>query len=71
MATRLPVDAIDALSRTLARWLGPVSWLIVRQALQETADVDALLAMLSRQIKTDAEIELFRQAAGKLIREHL
>jgi eukaryotic-like serine/threonine-protein kinase len=71
MATRLPVDAIDALSRTLARWLGPVSWLIVKQALQETTDVDALLAMLSRQIKTDAEIELFRQAAGKLIREHL
>jgi serine/threonine-protein kinase len=71
MATRLPVDAIDALSRTLARWLGPLSRLIVRQALQETTDVDALLAMLSRQIKTDAEIELFRQAAGKLIREHL
>jgi serine/threonine-protein kinase len=71
MATRLPVDAIDALSRTLARWLGPVSRLIVRQALQETTDVDALIAMLSRQIKTDAEIELFRQAAGKLIREHL
>jgi serine/threonine-protein kinase len=71
MATRLPVDAIDALSRTLARWLGPFSRLIVKQALQETTDVDALLAMLSKQIKTDAEIDLFRQAAGQLIRERL
>jgi serine/threonine-protein kinase len=71
MATRLPIDAVDALSRTLARWLGPLSRLIVKQALQETTDVDALLAMLSRQIKADADIALFRQAAGKLIREHL
>ncbi len=71
MATRLPIDAVDALSRTLARWLGPLSRLIVKQALQETTDVDALLAMLSLQIKTDADIALFRQAAGKLIREHL
>ena len=71
MATRLPIDAVDALSRTLARWLGPLSRLIVKQALQETTDVDALLAMLSQQIKTDADIALFRQAAGKLIREHL
>jgi eukaryotic-like serine/threonine-protein kinase len=71
MATRLPVDAVDALSRTLARWLGPLSRLIVKQALQETTDVDALLAMLSLQIKADADIALFRQAAGKLIREHL
>jgi serine/threonine-protein kinase len=71
MATRLPIDAVDALSRTLARWLGPLSRLIVKQALQDTTDVDALLEMLSRQIKTDADIALFRQAAGKLIREHL
>ena len=71
MATRLPIDAVEALSRTLARWLGPLSRLIVKQALQDTTDVDALLEMLSRQIKTDADITLFRQAAGKLIREHL
>jgi len=71
MATRLPIDAVEALSRTLARWLGPLSRLIVKQALQDTTDVDALLEMLSRQIKTDADIALFRQAAGKLIREHL
>ncbi len=69
MAEQLSVGAIDGLSRTLARWLGPIARFVVNQALQETSDADALLASLSRQIKTDAEIALFRRAAEKLLRE--
>jgi serine/threonine-protein kinase len=71
MAEQLSVGAIDDLSRTLARWLGPIARLIVNQALQETSDADALLSSLSQQIKSDAEIALFRQSAEKLLREHL
>jgi serine/threonine protein kinase len=71
MATRLSISAIDALSGTLARWLGPVAWRVVRQALQETSDVEALLASLSRRIKSEPEIALFRQNAEKLVREDL
>ena len=71
MADQLSVGAIDALSRTLARWLGPMSRLIVKQALQETKDVEMLLQSLSRQIKADPEIAQFRQTAEKLLREDL
>ncbi len=69
MADQLSIGAIDGLSRTLARWLGPIARFVVKQALQETTDAEALLASLSQQIKTDAEIALFRQAAEKLLRE--
>ena len=71
MADQLSASAIDALSRSLARWLGPIARFIVKQALQETTDIDMLVASLSRQIKTDADIALFRQAAEKLLREDL
>ncbi|PPQ37219.1 serine/threonine protein kinase [Rhodoblastus acidophilus] len=71
MAARLSPDAIDALSRTLARWLGPISRFVVKQAARETSDAEALIGFLSRNIKTDAEIALFWQAADKLLREDL
>jgi serine/threonine-protein kinase len=69
MADQLSVGAIDGLSRTLARWLGPIARFVINQALHETTDADTLIASLSRQIKTGAEITLFRQAAEKLLRE--
>jgi serine/threonine-protein kinase len=71
MADQLSADTTDALSRTLARWLGPIARLIVKQSLQETSDAHALVASLSRQIKSDAETALFRQAAEKLLAENL
>jgi serine/threonine-protein kinase len=71
MADQLSVGAIDTLSRTLARWLGPIARLVVKQALLETNDVDTLLASLSRQIKPETEIALFRRTAEKLLRDDL
>ncbi len=71
MAEQLSISAKDELSRRLARWLGPIARLIVKQSLQDTTEVDTLLASLSRQIKTDAGIEQFRQDAEKLLREDL
>ena len=71
MADQLSASAIDALSSSLARWLGPIARFIVKQALQKTTDIDMLVASLSRQIKSDVDIALFRQAAEKLLREDL
>jgi serine/threonine-protein kinase len=71
MADQLSAGAADALSHTLARWLGPIARFIVKQALKETSDANALVASLSRQIKSDAEIALFRQDAEKLLGENL
>jgi serine/threonine-protein kinase len=71
MADRLSPGAVDALSRTLAGWLGPIAWLVVRQALREAQDADALVGLLSRQITSGADIALFRQAAEKLLKDKL
>jgi len=71
MAEQLSAGAIDALGRSLAQWLGPIARFVVKQALQESTDVDMLVASLSRQIRTDADIASFREAAGKLLREDL
>ncbi len=71
LATRLSSSATDALSRTLAHLLGPVARVIVRQALQETKDIDSLVARLIRYLKTDADIAHFRQAAERLLRDDL
>jgi serine/threonine-protein kinase len=71
LATKLSSSAADALSRSLAHWLGPIARVIVRQALQETSDIDSLVACLSRHIRADADIAQFRQAAEKLLREDL
>ncbi|MDR3470801.1 MAG: serine/threonine-protein kinase, partial [Devosia sp.] len=71
LTTKLSSSATDALSRSLAHWLGPIARVIVRQALQETRDIDSLVAYLSRHIKADADIARFRQTAEKLLRENL
>lgn len=71
MAERLSSDTIDALGRSLARVLGPIARLMVRQASQEATDVDMLLSTLTRQIKTETEVSTFRQAAERVLREDL
>jgi eukaryotic-like serine/threonine-protein kinase len=71
LTTKLSSSATDALSRSLAHWLGPIARVIVRQALQETRDIDSLVSYLSRHIKADADIARFRQTAEKLLRENL
>ncbi len=71
MADRLSAGTVDALSRFLARWLGPIARIVVRQALQETTDIGTLVASLSRLIKTEAEAAQFRHAVEKLLREEL
>ena len=71
LTTKLSSSATDALSRSLAHWLGPIARVIVRQALQETRDIDSLVAYLSRHIKADADIARFRQTAERLLREDL
>ncbi len=71
MAGQLSLTAVDALSRSLARWLGPMARVVVKQALEETKDVDALLALLSSQIRTEADIALFRKAAERLLRDDI
>jgi len=71
LSERLSPGAVDALSRTLARWLGPISRFVVKQALRETSDPDALIGLLSGKIKTETESGLFRQAAEKLLRDDL
>lgn len=71
LATKLSSSTTDALSRTLAHLLGPVARVIVRQALQETKDIDSLVARLIRHIKTDADIAHFRQVAARLLRDDL
>jgi eukaryotic-like serine/threonine-protein kinase len=70
MADRLAASAIDELSRSLARSLGPMARVILRQALLESTDIDALLSSLTRQIKTDAEAKDFRRMAERTLREH-
>ena len=43
MAERLSSDTIDALGRSLARVLGPIARLLVKQASHEATNVDMLL----------------------------
>jgi serine/threonine-protein kinase len=71
MAERLSPDTIDALSRSLARSLGPIARLVVRQASRQATDVDMLLTTLTQQIKTEAEVALFRKAAERALKEDL
>jgi serine/threonine-protein kinase len=71
LATKLSSSATDALSRTLAHLLGPIARVIVKQALQETNDVDSLVARLIQHIKTDADIAHFRLAAERLLRDDM
>jgi eukaryotic-like serine/threonine-protein kinase len=71
MAERLSPDTIDALSQWLTHSLGPMARVIVRQASREATDVDMLLTTLTRQIKTESEVAVFREAAERVLRADL
>jgi serine/threonine-protein kinase len=71
MAERLSSDTIDALGRSLARVLGPIARMLVKQASHEATNVDMLLTTLTRQIKTETEVAAFRSAAERVLREDL
>lgn len=71
MAEVLAPGTIDALGRSLARSLGPIAHLVVKQASQEATDVDTLLSSIIRQIKTEAEAASFREAAERALRDDL
>jgi serine/threonine-protein kinase len=71
MAQRLTPGTIEALGRSLARSIGPIAHLMVKQASQEARDVDALLSSLVRQIKTDQEAATFRKAAEQTLRDDM
>src|SRR4029078_13318607 len=71
LSERLSPDTIDALSRSLARSLGPIARLIVRQASRDATSIDMMLTTLTRQIKTESEVAMFREAAEKVLRADL
>ncbi len=71
MADVLSPSTIDALGRSLARSIGPIAHLVVKQASREAADVDMLLTSLLRQIKTEAEATSFRAAAERALRDDI
>lgn len=67
MAERLSPDTIDALGKSLARSLGPMARLFVRQASLESTDVEMLLNALTRLVKTEPEAKSFRDAAERFL----
>jgi serine/threonine-protein kinase len=71
MAEVLAPGTIDALGRSLARVLGPIARLLVKQASQESTDVDTLLCTLTQQITTEEDAKSFRQAAERTLRDDL
>jgi len=71
MAEKLSSDTIDRLGKSLARVLGPIARMLVKQASHEATDIDMLLTTLTRQIKTETEVSAFRTAAEKVLREDL
>jgi eukaryotic-like serine/threonine-protein kinase len=71
MAEVLSPSTIDALGRSLARWLGPIAHRVVKNASREATDIDMLLESLLTQIKTEADAASFREAAERALREDL
>jgi hypothetical protein len=71
MAQKLAPGTIDALERSLARLLGPIARLFVKQATEQATSVDVLLATLMARIKTKAEAEAFRREAEQALRDDL
>jgi serine/threonine-protein kinase len=71
MAEMLAPGTIDALSRSLARSLGPIAHLVVKQATSQTRDIDTLLSSLVRQIKTETEAAAFRKLAEQTLRSDM
>src|SRR3569833_1456811 len=68
MAEKLSPGTIDALGRSLARALGPIARLMVKQASQQSTDVDMLITTLTSQIRTETDAATFRHDAEKALR---
>jgi serine/threonine-protein kinase len=71
MAQVLSPDTIDALGRSLARSLGPIAHLLVKQASHEATDIDTLLSSLVAQIKVEGDASAFRKDAEQLLRDNM
>ena len=71
MADVLTPRTIDALSQSLARSLGSIAPLLVKQASEESTDADTLLSTLARQCKTEAEAARFRDAALRALLDNV
>lgn len=68
MADRLAPGTIDVLSQTLARWLGPIAKLVVKQASQQATDPDTMLRILMGKIGSDVDATAFRLTAERVLR---
>lgn len=67
MADVLAPDTIDELSKTLARFLGPIARFVVKQASQKATDVDSFIDLLNREIREETDAVAFRAAAGRVL----
>jgi serine/threonine-protein kinase len=71
VAEQLSPSTIDALGRSLARWLGPIAPLVVKNASREATNIDMLLDSLTLQIQAQEEASSFRRAAEQALRDDL
>ncbi|PSC05531.1 serine/threonine protein kinase [Alsobacter soli] len=71
MADRLSPTALEKLSQSLARALGPIARLIVRQASREATDAETLVATLAQHIKTEPEAAFFKRMATETLLEDI
>ncbi len=70
MAEKLSPGTLTALEQALARSVGPIAKVVVRRAASEAHDANQLLNELSKSLKTDHELQSFRQVAEeKLIQD--
>ena len=59
------------MGRSLARWLGPIAPLVVKNASREATNIDMLLDSLALQIQAQEEASSFRRAAEQALRDDL
>ena len=71
IAEKLSPSTIESLGRSLARWLGPIAPLVVKNASREATDIDMLLDSLALQIHAQEEASSFRRAAEQALRDDL
>lgn len=69
MAEKLTPATLTALEQALARTVGPIAKVVVRRAAAEATDAHQLMSVLAKNLKTDAELESFRQLAEEKLIE--
>ncbi len=60
-------EVLSQVEKDLARAIGPIAGVMLRRALKETRDLEALYKNLARHIEPLAEREKFRQRGDKLL----